>query len=185
MEPAQLDELKELRDQVSEAVYEDCDSIKDTMQQYLSLVNDLKDLHDRENELRDTVLSAPGDFDEKEVKKMLTSKRDTQYPPNPKYQQLVELIENARNGSVGDLVINEPQSQAANLKCPITQKPIKTAYKNGACDHVYERDAVYSYAKGKSNVKRSDIVIYHEIIYFYLSFYRCPVSGCPKMIILN
>lgn len=38
-------------------------------------------------------------------------------------------------------------------KCPITSRPIEVPCKNTRCAHVYERDAILNYIKGKTHRK--------------------------------
>jgi hypothetical protein len=112
----------------------------------------------------------------------------SQLPRHPKYDELVELIDNARNGVTNDLVMDsQPQNQVS--KCPITQKPIKNPFKNADCGHVYERDAIMQFTKGKSGIKRYEVYlkkfkvsVLYKLFMNIIIFFRCPVSGCPQMV---
>jgi SUMO ligase MMS21 Smc5/6 complex component len=95
----------------------------------------------------------PEEFNEKELKRLTVTNAKSQIPYHPKYDELVELIDNARNGVTNDLVMDDqPQNQVS--KCPITQKPIQNPLKNADCGHVYEREAIMQFTKGKSGIKR-------------------------------
>jgi SUMO ligase MMS21 Smc5/6 complex component len=54
----------------------------------------------------------------------------------------------------------------APKKCPITTKTIVNPCKNTTCDHVYERDAILEYIKGKRQVK-------------------CPFAGCTQYLVIR
>ena len=62
----------------------------------------------------------------------------------------IEYIGNFKgetNENEEDLVVESaPNTQIS--KCPITQKKINDPFKNPACNHVYEREAILSYVKG-------------------------------------
>ncbi len=76
------------------------------------------------------------------------------FPNHPKLDELIQLINGARNGESNeeDLVMDEPQNVV--FKCPITRKAMENPIKNTLCDHVYEKNAIMNYVKSKPNPKK-------------------------------
>ena len=60
-----------------------------------------------------------------------------------------------------DLVVESAGVQI--VKCPITQTKIKDPYRNEKCGHIYEKEAIQNYTKGKKKLGNSFYLFKHLI----------------------
>lgn len=170
-------ELDTFKTKISEAVYQECESMKESLKELIQSSNECKQFKQKEAEIRLKVLfkfffylgktyknyffdfpkfnENPDQFDEKNLKNLLNFKYVPQEIDHPKYLELEEIIENAKNGieSNGEDLVMESAPSNQVIKCPITGKPIQDLVKNALCDHSYEREAIMAYLKSRPNRK--------------------------------
>ena len=162
----EIEKANKFKDHISELVYKECDSLKESFKSLNNLTNDCNEFKEREAEARQQFYVNPAEFGEKDLKKLLTSTTNKSTNVHPLFEELEELIQNAKDGVANDLVIDEPNAKQV-AKCPITRALIQDPVKNTKCDHVYEKAAIRDYTKGKPNVK------------------KCPVAGCPQYVAIK
>ncbi|CAF0704312.1 unnamed protein product [Brachionus calyciflorus] len=160
------DEIGDFKQKIIEEVLKECETMNRTLKDLVEITNNCKDFQEKEISIRRKLTDDPENFDEKNLKELIQAKATQRNIDDPRYLEIVELLENAKNGdfsSGDDIVMDAPTTQI--VKCPITGKAIENGVKNTLCDHMYEKSAILHYIK----------TVKHK---------RCPYAGCTQKVAL-
>jgi hypothetical protein len=149
--------------------------LEKTVQEYLTMEQNVKNHISALGEIKNQL--ANGEFSEDEdLAKVLNARLKQMNSPvdfkrHPKYREFRLKIwrvhhpdEALPEEQTEELIVMESEGDA-ELRCPITRALFEHPYKNAACGHTYERDAILKILKGPPRGPKV-----------------CPIAGCTELV---